>query len=179
MPHIEESNVIKGLFCVKLPTFADERGYFMETFRKEWFPQRSWEIFQCNRSESIAGTLRGLHYHHHQVDYWYVTRGRLRVGLFDLRAASPSYQAVETVEMGDQNPIGLYIPSGVAHGFLALSDVTLTYIVDNYYDGADELGVAWNDPDIGLDWGVEPRFVSPRDEANPRYRDIAPQDLPA
>jgi dTDP-4-dehydrorhamnose 3,5-epimerase len=74
--------------------------------------------------------------------------------------------------MGEANPLGLFIPVGVAHGFAALTDVTMTYIVDNYYDSHDEFGILWNDPELNLDWGVENPLVSPRDMANPRMRDV-------
>jgi dTDP-4-dehydrorhamnose 3,5-epimerase len=74
--------------------------------------------------------------------------------------------------------IGLYIPSGVAHGFLALTQATLIYFVDNYYDGSDEYGVAWDDPDIGVPWGAEEPVVSRRDRENPRLSEIPIRDLP-
>lgn len=181
MPHIEQSESIADVQIVQLRPFVDERGRFTETFRTEWFPQRSWDIIQSNRSDTRAGALRGLHFHYHQVDYWYVLNGRLRVGLVDLRPFSPTYMATQTIDMGDSgeggknNDIGVYIPSGVAHGFVALTDVTLTYIVDNYYTGQDENGVLWNDPDINLDWGITNPLISPRDAANPRLRDIIDQ----
>lgn len=174
---IEESKLISGVYVAHLRAFGDARGRFMETFRKEWFPQRSWEIMQSNRSDSQAGVLRGLHYHHEQVDYWYVLRGRIRVGLADLRPSSPSYLFTQTMEMGEESDQGLFIPIGVAHGFVTLSDATLTYIVDNYYNGGrDEFGVAWNDPDIALAWGVSDPILSARDAANRLLRDI-PQEM--
>lgn len=81
--------------------------------------------------------------------------------------------------MGEENELGLFIPTGVAHGFLALTDATLAYIVDSYYEGGrDENGVAWNDPDIGLDWGVPKPVISDRDAGNPNLRDISPKQLP-
>lgn len=178
MSQIQESTFIKDVQLVTLTPYADERGRFMETFRKEWFPQRSWEIVQTNRSDSMAGVLRGLHYHFQQVDYWYVVNGRIRVGLCDLRPTSPTYRASQTIEMGAENQLGLFIPTGVAHGFVALTDATLIYLVDNYYDGADEYGVAWNDPEIGLAWGVESPLLSGRDAANPRLKEIPPSKLP-
>ena len=85
MPTITEFSAIPGVLLVELRPFADERGRFTETFRKEWFPQRAWSNVQSNRSDSRAGVLRGLHYHFHQVDYWYLAAGRIRVGLADLR----------------------------------------------------------------------------------------------
>ncbi|MEW5985884.1 MAG: dTDP-4-dehydrorhamnose 3,5-epimerase [Chloroflexota bacterium] len=180
MPTIRESSHIPGVLLVELRPFADERGRFMETFRKEWFPHRNWSLIQANRSDSKAGVLRGLHYHHHQVDYWYVVNGRLRAGLVDLRRGSSTFRATQLIDVGADDHLGLYIPVGVAHGFLALTDVTLTYLVDNYYDGGrDEWGVAWDDPDIGLAWGIETPLVSPRDQGNPRLCDIPLDRLPA
>jgi dTDP-4-dehydrorhamnose 3,5-epimerase len=80
--------------------------------------------------------------------------------------------------MGGDNQIGLFIPIGVAHGFLALTDAVHTYVVDNYYNGRDENGVAWNDPDINLDWGITGPLISQRDAQNLRLRDIPPDNLP-
>lgn len=179
MTHIEESQHISGVFVAHLRPLTDERGRFMETFRKEWFPQRSWETLQTNRSDSKAGVLRGLHFHHRQVDYWYVQSGKIRAGLVDLRPTSPTYMAAQTVEMGGSNEIGLFIPVGVAHGFLTLTDAIHTYIVDNYYNGNDEFGVAWDDPDLGVDWQlITPPLISARDAANKRLRDIPVDMLP-
>lgn len=167
MNHIHQSTLINDVYIVNLKPVADNRGRFMETFRKEWFPQRSWAIIQTNRSDSVKGVLRGLHYHTKQVDYWYVPKGRIRVGLADLRADSATYLACQTIEMGEENEIGLFIPCGVAHGFLALTEATLTYIVDNYYDPHDELGIAWNDPSLNLNWGIDTPILSERDAQNP------------
>lgn len=176
--HINESAAIQGVYLASLKPFEDERGRFVETFRQEWFPQRTWNVVQGNVSHSRAGVLRGLHYHRRQVDYWFVPSGIIRVGLCDLRRASPTYRAVQTLEVGDQNLMGVYIPIGVAHGFVALTDAILTYLVDNYYDDTDEHGVAWNDPDINLPWGIATPQLSPRDAQNPFLRDLLPESLP-
>ncbi|MCL4300355.1 MAG: dTDP-4-dehydrorhamnose 3,5-epimerase family protein [Anaerolineae bacterium] len=178
MSQIQESTVIKDVYIATLKPFTDARGRFMETFRKEWFPQRSWDIIQTNRSDSQAGVLRGLHYHFQQVDYWYVIAGKIRAGLYDLRPSSPTYGAAQTIEMGEENQLGIFIPVGVAHGFVALTAVTLIYVVDNYYNGNDEFGVAWNDPALGIAWGVDSPMVSGRDAANPHLADIPPDKLP-
>jgi dTDP-4-dehydrorhamnose 3,5-epimerase len=179
MPSLTESNRIPGVLLAQLRPFADERGRFTETFRREWFPQREWRAVQTNRSDSRAGVLRGLHYHFHQVDYWFVMSGRIRVGLADLRRSSPGFRCAEMIELDAADDRGLYIPSGVAHGFLALTDVTLFYVVDQYYDGADERGLAWDDPDVAVAWNAAaPPILSPRDAANPRLRDIDPAALP-
>ncbi len=178
MPEIEASDVIAGVQRVALTAHGDDRGRFIETFRAEWFPQRPWERIQTNASFSSAGVLRGLHYHHHQVDYWFVPVGRVRVGLCDLRRSSASFKKTEVLEMGEVDWRGLFIPVGVAHGFYAESDVVLTYLVDNYYDGTDENGVAWNDPDIGIDWGATSPELSARDAANPTLAEIGEENLP-
>lgn len=179
MPTFSESKNIPGILLAQLRPFADERGRFTETFRKEWFPQRSWQNIQSNRSDSATGVLRGLHYHFNQVDYWYVLSGRIRVGLADLRRSSPGFRCTETIDLDAADPRGLFIPIGVAHGFLALTDVTLIYVVDNYYDGADEHGLAWDDPDIVVPWNpAGPPVLSARDAANPRFRAIPFDALP-
>ena len=172
MAEITESSHILGVKIVHLKALGDERGRFLETFRKDWFPERAWEIVQTNRSDSRAGVLRGLHYHFRQVDYWYVPRGRVRVGLADLRKNSPTFGAREVLEIGDHNECGVFIPSGVAHGFYALTDATLTYLVDNYYDGSDEFGVAWDDPTLAVPWGVTDPILSERDRNNPLRADL-------
>jgi dTDP-4-dehydrorhamnose 3,5-epimerase len=178
MPTINESKTISGVMIAHLNSLEDSRGRFRETFRKEWFPQRSWDIVQTNRSDSQPNVLRGLHYHHRQVDYWYVVNGKIRAGLADLRPDSPTYHATQTVEMSAENNLGLFIPIGVAHGFVALEPSTLIYLVDNYYDGDDEFGVAWNDPDLNINWGVSNPILSPRDQNNPLLKDIPPEHLP-
>lgn len=178
MPTIRNSTAIKDVYIVELEPYSDQRGQFLETFRKEWFPQRSWEIVQANRSDSKAGVLRGLHYHFHQFDYWYVVGGRIRAALADIRPDSPTCGAVETVEMGGAAQLGLLVPIGVAHGFLALTDATLTYIVDNYYDSQDEYGIAWDDPQLAVPWNAASPLVSARDAANPRLEDVAPEQRP-
>ena len=178
MADIQASQHIAGVKLAGLQARADERGHFIETFRKEWFTERSWGILQANCSQSRAGVLRGLHYHRRQVDYWFAPAGRIRVGLVDLRPGSPTEGAGQLIEIGEARPTGIFIPIGVAHGFLALTDATLIYLVDNYYDGQDELGVAWNDPAFGLDWGTDAPTLSARDRQNRLWKDIPPDLLP-
>lgn len=175
---LQPHETIPDVWIAPITAFGDARGAFMETFRREWFPWVNWDRMQGNCSISEAGVLRGLHYHHHQIDYWFVTRGVIRVGLVDLRPSSPAYRRGVTLDMGDINRIGLFVPSGVAHGFFALTDVTLTYLVNNYYDGSDELGVAWDDPALGIAWDAAAPILSPRDLKNPRLADIPAERLP-
>jgi len=173
------SPVIEGVYTVTIKPYEDARGRFMETFRREWFPWINWDRIQGNRSDSKPGVLRGLHYHHHQIDYWYVPNGVIRVALVDLRPSSPTYLATHMFEIGDSNNMGVFVPEGVAHGFLALTNATLMYMVNNYYNGGkDELGVAWNDPVFNLPWGVSAPMLSPRDLQNRFLKDIPANELP-
>lgn len=177
MAEIEHSNRIDGVIAVHLAVHSDERGRFVETFRRSWLGDRP-EMVQGNRSDSRRDVLRGLHYHLRQADYWYAPAGRLLVGLHDLRRSSPTSGASFTIEIGEGAEIGLYIPPGVAHGFLALTDATLTYLVDRPYDAADEHGLAWDDPEAGIEWPVRDPVLSARDRDNPRRADIPAEALP-
>ncbi len=173
-----ESDCIAGVYTLPLRAFADERGRFTETFRREWFPWVNWERLQLNRSDSRRHVLRGLHWHKHQVDYWVVTRGHIRAVLVDLRPSSASWRAVELVELEEGRGPGLFIPIGVAHGFVALGDATLTYVVNNYYDSTDEHGLAWDDPQLKIPWGVAQPLLSERDRNNPTLAELEATGLP-
>jgi len=163
---VAESETIAGVWVVTPQIHGDQRGMFIETYRREWFPNGR-EMLQGNRANRQAGALVGLHYHLHQADYWYVPFGTARVVLHDLRAGGPTDGATQTLDLSGENHLGVFIPPGVAHGFAALTDMTITYLVDNYYNPADELGVAWDDPAIGADWGVVSPILSERDQVNP------------
>jgi len=160
--------------------FGDDRGFFVETYRRSWFPQGR-EMLQANRADRQRGCIVGLHYHLHQADYWYVPHGSARVVLHDLREGSRTDGATLTLDLGrradgSHDHRGVFIPPGVAHGFAALSDVLLWYLVDGYYNPRDELGLAWDDPEVGADWGVADPVLSARDQSNPRRADI-PDDI--
>jgi dTDP-4-dehydrorhamnose 3,5-epimerase len=172
---IEQS--IPGVILVNPAVHGDERGRFVETYRREWFADLP-EMIQGNRSEKQAGALVGLHYHRNQADYWYVLRGTARVGLADLRVGSPTEGKAITIDLDGNQDQGLYIPRGVAHGFAALTDLLLTYLVDGYYNPDDELGVAYDDPTFDIDWGVVDPITSGRDQANPRFSDLADEMRP-
>jgi dTDP-4-dehydrorhamnose 3,5-epimerase len=164
---VESSTKIQGVTLVRFQKFADSRGYFYESWRKSWMPDVR-DMVQGNCSFSQANVLRGLHYHLKQADFWGVPSGAVRAALYDFRPGSPTKGASLVVEMGRENPVGLYIPRGVAHGFVTLEESFMTYLVDQYYDGADELGIRWDDPSLGIDWGLhEAPIVSDRDAKNP------------
>lgn len=164
---------VAGAYTTNLKEFSDSRGAFSETFRRSWFPWIDWTRTQMNRSKSKQGVLRGLHYHFHQVDYWLVMAGTLRVGLADLRPNSPTYKQTATLDVSPDDLQGVFIPIGVAHGFYALTDVTLLYVVNNYYnDGSDERGVAWNDETLNVNWRVDAPLLSERDQNNPNFPEL-------
>jgi len=170
MPTFERSDVITGVVVVVPEVHGDERGLFVETYRRSWFPEGR-EMVQGNRSSKQAGAVVGLHFHHHQADYWYVPDGHARMVLHDLRVGSPTEASTLMLDIGGAAHRGVWIPPGVAHGFAALTDLTMTYLVDQYYNDADELGVAWDDPAIAADWGIAgitgAPVLSSRDRANP------------
>ncbi len=172
MPEVIPNETIEGVYTVEPTIHGDQRGLFIETYRREWFPHGR-EMIQGNRSNKQAGAVVGLHYHMHQADYWYVPVGTIRVVLHDLRVGAPTEGRTLSIDISGDNHIGVFIPPGVAHGFAALTDVVMTYLVDGYYNPADELGVAWDDPAIGADWGVADPILSERDRTNPLRADIA------
>ena len=171
---------IAGVQHVALRAAEDERGVFQETFRRSWFPKVDWSELQQNHSRSRAGVLRGLHFHRQQLDYWFPASGRLRVGLVDLRRQSPTFRAGATLELDAAAPSGLLIPQGVAHGFYALTDCVLLYIVNRDYRGADdEFGLAWDDATFALEWGAGAPLLSERDQNNPNFAElVAAGELP-
>ncbi|MBW3548080.1 MAG: dTDP-4-dehydrorhamnose 3,5-epimerase [Actinobacteria bacterium] len=186
MATVAASDRIAGVYVVDLTAYPDARGSFVETYRREWFPG-GLEMVQANRSDRRQGSLVGLHYHLHQTDYWYVPAGLARVVLHDLREGSATDGATLSLDLGpgtgglsdDTVHRGVLVPPGVAHGFAALTDVTMTYLVDRYYNPADELGVAWDDPAVNGDWGLtEGPVLSERDQANPRRADLPPDRRP-
>ena len=178
MPTVTKSDAIAGVCVVTPDVHGDDRGFFVETYRREWF-EHGREMVQGNRGDRQQGCIVGLHYHLHQADFWYVPFGRARVVLHDLRAGSPTDGATLMLDLGaavdgTNDHSGVFIPPGVAHGFASLTDMTITYLVDNYYNPNDELGVAWDDPQIAADWGITDPILSGRDQKNPRRDAIEP-----
>jgi dTDP-4-dehydrorhamnose 3,5-epimerase len=177
VPEVDRSELIEGVYVVTPDVHEDARGCFVETFRRQWIPGAR-EMVQANRADRAAGCVVGLHYHLRQADYWYVPFGRALVGLHDLRGGSPTDGSSLTLEIGHHDHRGVYIPAGVAHGFYSLTDATITYLVDAYYDPEDELGVAWDDPAVGIEWPGTSPVLSERDRRNPRRDEIPAGRLP-
>jgi dTDP-4-dehydrorhamnose 3,5-epimerase len=172
-----ETGVIAGVRLLEPPLFPDGRGSFREIFRSSWFEGIFAGEVQINCTRSIPGVLRGLHYHTAQWDLWFPMEGSIRAALLDLRNGSPTRGASETLVMSGMQGRALLIPPGVAHGYLALDDCTLIYVVNSYYDGSDEFGVAWDDPETGIDWGTDSPVLSLRDSGNPPLKSAGPLAL--
>ncbi len=169
---------ISGVREVALEAHADARGSMTELYRQEWLADWARPAVQSNLSRSRAGVLRGLHFHQRQSDYWCLLEGSAFVALADLRAGSGTFREVRTTELdADALSLGISIPPGVAHGFCALTDVSLLYQVDAYFTGEDEQGVAWDDPELAIAWPIVRPILSERDRANPSLAD-ALRDLP-
>jgi dTDP-4-dehydrorhamnose 3,5-epimerase len=172
MPTETVPSPIDGVRIWRPHVHGDSRGRFVEVFRAAALPE---PMAQSNHSRSAAGVLRGLHYHCHQADLWYLVAGRAQVGLADLRAGAGVPVTHSFVLDGD-TPTAVYVPSGVAHGYLALTQIDLVYWVTREYDPDDENGVAWDDPTLAIDWQLDgPPVVSERDTRNPRLQwDLIP-----
>ncbi len=168
---------------------GDSRGAFRELWRASAFPTLTEtdtgapagsepRFVQANLSSSAAGVLRGLHYHRRQLDYWTVASGRALVALVDVRPVieGRGTAVVETRDLVADEWV--VIPTGVAHGFLALEPLELVYLVTNEFDGSDELGFAWDDPAVAVPWPTIPAtpdgrpILSDRDHSNPSLADL-------
>jgi dTDP-4-dehydrorhamnose 3,5-epimerase len=153
----------------RLTSHADERGAFRELWRTSWSGEERFA--QANLSTSRAGVLRGLHCHRHQLDRWTIANGRAFVALVDVRPLLADLSAAPLVETGELEPDEwVVIPAGVAHGFYAIEATDLLYFVTNEYDGTDELGFAWDDPEVGVPWPDRDPILSLRDRSNPTLR---------
>jgi dTDP-4-dehydrorhamnose 3,5-epimerase len=172
---------IDGVAVADLVPHPDDRGVMTELYQRSWFPEGP-EMVQANLSVSKAGVLRGMHFHRRQTDYWVLLEGVASVGMVDLRRGSPTERRAEQVRFDANEGLhGLLIPPGVAHGFYAETPIRLQYLVDLAFDGSDEHGVAWNDPELGLAWPSSDPVVSERDRSNPTLAEVlagAPEARP-
>lgn len=189
-PVTDRPSTLRGVRFGAITRHADARGSFRELWRDSAFPAMTaaetgapdgvpQRFVQANLSASAAGVLRGLHYHRRQLDYWVVAAGRALVALVDVRpllGGTGERPLVETRELSADEWV--VIPTGVAHGFLALEALELLYLVTNEFDGSDELGFAWDDPAVGVPW---PRIegtpdgrpiLSERDQSNPPLSEL-------
>jgi dTDP-4-dehydrorhamnose 3,5-epimerase len=174
------SSSIDGLWIFERPAHCDERGFFREAFRTvelEEATGRRVEFVQLNHSRSKRRVLRGLH-----AENWeklvYVPHGDVFTAVADIRPDSRTFGVVDTFRLGERGGLTLFLPAGVAHGYCVLSpEADYMYQVTRYYDGTDTRAVAWDDPDLAVQWPIEDPILSERDRNNPKLRQIVPERL--
>lgn len=163
---------IKGVWTIEPKVFKDERGYFMESYKKELFEEKIGKVdfIQDNESKSTKGVLRGLHYQtgdFSQAKLVRALRGRVLDVVVDLRKSSPTFGEYVAVELTEDNKKQLFIPRCFAHGFLVLSDeAVFSYKVDNIYSPSHEASLLWSDPTVNIDWKIAEKdlILSPKDK---------------
>ena len=177
MEYIETK--IKGVFIIEPKVFQDARGYFMEAWKQAEFDEHVGRtvFIQDNESKSSFGVLRGLHYQKgdaSQAKLVRVIKGKVLDVAVDIRKSSPTFGQHVMVELSEENKRQFVIPRGFAHGFLVLSDEAIfTYKVDNPYAPQCDAGIRWNDPDLGIEWPIDPAKVltSEKDLKQPLLKD--------
>ena len=177
MEYIETD--IKGVYVIEPRVFNDARGYFMEAWKKSEFEEHigNVQFIQDNESKSSYGVLRGLHYQKgaaSQAKLVRVIKGRVLDVAVDIRRSSPTFGKHVMVELSEDNKRQFFIPRGFAHGFLVLSDEAIfIYKVDNPYAPQQEAGIRWNDPELGIEWPIDPKDVqtSEKDMKQPLLKD--------
>jgi len=170
---------IEGVYILEPRVFSDARGYFMEAWKQSDFDEHIGHVdfIQDNESKSSFGVLRGLHYQkgsYAQAKLVRVTKGRVLDVAVDIRRSSPTFGRHVMVELSEDNKRQFFIPRGFAHGFLVLSDETVfIYKVDNPYAPQAEAGIRWNDPELGIEWPIDPSKVltSEKDLLQPFLKD--------
>ena len=178
MPFEFEKLEIDGVILVKPRILGDNRGFFMESYKKSEFVQNGidCEFVQDNHSKSTKGVLRGLHYQINpkaQAKLVRCIKGKIYDVAVDIRPESKTFGKWVKVELSDENNYMLFIPEGFAHGFVVLSDeAELIYKTDNEYSAELDRGVLWCDKDINVDWGVENPILSEKDKIQPKLAEI-------
>jgi dTDP-4-dehydrorhamnose 3,5-epimerase len=170
---------LEGLLLIEPEIHGDERGFLVETFRAELWRERGVdaEFVQDNHSRSARNVLRGLHFQLTPVGQAKLVRcvrGRIFDVAVDLRRSSPTFGRWDGHELDDVSHRQLYVPAGFAHGFCVLSEVAdVAYKQSSYFDPATDKELAWDDPDLGIDWPVANPVLSERDRSAPRLAEIA------
>jgi dTDP-4-dehydrorhamnose 3,5-epimerase len=173
---------LEGPILLEPVAHVDQRGFFLETYRRDDYAEHGIEddFVQDNQSRSQRGTLRAFHFQLRpgQAKLVRVARGSIFDVVVDLRRDSPTYGRHESFELSDENNRQVYVPVGFAHGFCVTSEIAdVTYKVSSYYDPVTERGIAFDDPDVGVEWPISEALVSERDRTNPRLEEIA-HELP-
>lgn len=170
---------IEGAYIIEPRVFNDARGYFMEAWKQEEFNEHIGRVdfIQDNESKSSFGVLRGLHYQKgeaSQAKLVRVIKGKVLDVAVDIRRSSPTFGKHVMVELSEDNKRQFFIPHGFAHGFLVLSqEAVFTYKVDRPYAPQAEAGIRWNDPDLAIEWPIDPGQVqtSAKDLVQPLFKD--------
>lgn len=169
---------LDGVVIIEPDVFGDNRGFFMESWNKKKMEEAGlyYDFVQDNHSKStVKGTLRGIHFQKGdkaQAKLVRCVKGAVLDVAVDLRKNSPTFKQWVGVELSAENKKQLLIPRGFGHGFVTLTDdVEFLYKADNYYAPEAEGGIRWNDPDIGVVWGVENPILSEKDKKNPFLKD--------
>lgn len=173
---------LEGLILFEVSANEDPRGFLSECWRSDVMDELGigYQFVQENHSRSIKGTLRGIHFQTApgQAKLVRCARGTILDVAVDLRRESPTFGRWESFELSDVNRRQLLVPIGFGHAFCVLSDeADVIYKLSSYYDAATESGIAWNDPDVNVDWPAMSRLVSDRDDNAPGLSEIA-DDLP-
>lgn len=169
---------IEDLFVLQPEVFNDNRGFFMESWSKQKLEELGlhYNFVQDNHSKSaVKGTLRGIHFQKGdkaQAKLVRCVRGAVLDVAVDLRHESPTYKQWVAVELSEENKKQFLIPRGFGHGFVTLTDdVEFLYKADNYYAPEADGGIRWNDPEIGVEWGIDKPILSAKDKKNPYLKD--------
>lgn len=168
---------LPGLVIVTPKVFGDDRGFFLETYKKTDFAKNGIDadFYQDNHSLSAKHVLRGLHFQISpaaQAKLVRVVRGAAWDVAVDIRRDSASFKKWFSIELSEANQTMLYIPEGFAHGFVALTDDThLMYKCSREYSPEHDAGIIWNDPEIGIDWPVDNPLLSGKDKVLPKLKD--------
>lgn len=167
---------LEGVLVIEPKVFEDERGYFFEPFnQKLWYEKTKRNMFfvQDNESLSQKNVLRGLHFQgppFAQGKLVRVVKGKVLDVAVDLRKSSPTYGQYEMILLSEENKKQFYIPEGFAHGFLTLENQTIfSYKCTEYYNPTTEMGIAWNDPSLQIDWNIEKPILSEKDKLYPNF----------
>jgi dTDP-4-dehydrorhamnose 3,5-epimerase len=169
---------LDGVVLVEPKVFGDERGFFVETFSRDRWRELGVDVefVQHNHSRSRQGTLRGIHFQTEpgQAKLIRCARGEIVDVAVDLRRGSPTYGQWEAHRLDDVKHRQLFVPVGFGHGFAVLSDeADVAYQSSNLYYPATEAGIAWDDPEVGIDWQVSDPLLSERDKTAPKLSEIA------
>lgn len=167
-----EKTKLDGVLVLTPETFADDRGFFLESFNKEKYAKVgiNFDFVQDNHSRSSKGVLRGLHFQKNQPQgkLVRVVQGEVYDVAVDIRSGSPTYGQWEAVILSEQNKTQFWVPPGFAHGFVVLSETAdFEYKCTAYYDSSDEGSLLWNDPDLNILWPIDNPELSEKD-ANAR-----------